>query len=286
MAGKLKILETFRDAVQGLDYFIPTNKKLELLNELLSVGFDIVDIGSFVSPKVIPQFSDMEEVLNNLEPTGSLSKLFVLTANIKGAQKALPYEQIEYLGFPFSTSETFLRKNIKQNFNESWQTINDIQNLCQKSGKKLIVYLAMAFGNPYNDPVNVDICLDWTSKLASIGVDFIYLSDIIGVSTPAQIGSYYINLTSTFKDISFGFHLHTDGINWYEKIDSAFQNNCSYFDGVISGLGGCPMTGYEMLSNLASSKILSYASKNQLDLNIDEEKFSLVNKSMMSKMSF
>ncbi len=284
MSAEIKILETFRDAVQGLDHFIPTEKKIISINELLKVGFDILDVGSFVSPGIIPQFSDMDVVMRQIDTSGTTSELFVLVANKKGAEKAKEFDSINYFGFPFSTSETFLRKNINRDFESVWSDINEIQEICLKHNKTLIVYEAMAFGNPYGDPVNVEICLQWAEKFSDIGVGIIHLSDIIGVATPAQIAEYYQQLTVNYPTIEFGIHLHDDGKNWQEKVERAFQNNCKFFDGVISGLGGCPMTGYELLSNLQTSELLDFAQKMSIKTNINHEIFWSVREKILTML--
>lgn len=263
MGNKVKILETFRDSIQGLDHFVPTEVKVEILKSMLHVGFDFLDIGSFVSPKVIPQFGDMENVIDKLNIESSKTKLFVLVANEIGANTACRHDKIDVLGFPFSTSESFLEKNIRSDFEKSWRTINEVQNISEKNGKTLMVYLAMAFGNPYGDPVNLEICHHWTEKLHSIGINSVHLSDVIGVSTPKQIAEYYGSLTHSFKGVEFGIHLHIKNENGHSKLKAAFDNGCIIYDGVISGLGGCPMTGYELLKNMPTTNLLQFLSSQE-----------------------
>ncbi|MBL7103749.1 MAG: hydroxymethylglutaryl-CoA lyase [Bacteroidales bacterium] len=270
----LKILETPRDAIQGLKNIIPSSKKVELINTLLQVGFDIIDIGSFVSSKAIPQLSDTEDVIKRIDISGTQSKLFVLTANTKGGEKAAQFEQISYIGFPFSISPVFLKRNINSDFNKALKTIDEIQNTCLKSKKKLIVYLTMAFGNPYGDPSGKEIILHWTEILSRKGIETISLSDIIGVATPEMIKDIYASLSKEFSGIEFGIHLHIKKDDWYDKIDAAYKNGCKIFDGVINGIGGCPMTGYELLGNLPTGNILEYAQKNNISLTIDKKKFT------------
>ena len=269
MAKKIKILETFRDAIQGMAETIPTDTKIDIINSLLEVGFDYLDIGSYVSAKLIPQFADMDEVIEKINEPHKNTKLFALVANEKGASMASRVTRLDVLGYPFSTSETFLKKNINSNFDKSWRSVNKIQNTCVKTGKDLMVYLAMAFGNPYNDPVSIDICVKWTEKFVSLGVKNIHLSDIIGVATPIQIEEYYEILIHEFPEIEFGIHLHISEGDWYPKIQSAFNQGCHIFDGVISGLGGCPMTGYELLKNLPTSNLLEFAQKNNILTSVD-----------------
>ncbi len=267
------ILETPRDAMQGLPGFIPTQKKVEALNEILRVGFDIVDIGSFVSDKAIPQFADMNEVIAGLDISGSDSDIFILVANEKGGETASEFQEIDIIGFPFSTSPTFLKKNINSNFVKAERTIDRLQNICVKTGKKLFIYFSMAFGNPYGDPETPGLIYEWTEKIVSKEVTTISLSDITGVATPGQIGEIYSNLTADFPETEFGIHLHVKGGDWYDKIDAAYKNGCKVFDGVINGLGGCPMTGYELLGNLPTGNLIEYADKNNIPLRVDKKRF-------------
>jgi hydroxymethylglutaryl-CoA lyase len=269
----MKILETPRDAMQGLHSLIPLEKKMELMDSMLKVGFDILDVGSFVSPKAIPQMANTAEVIRRLDLTDSDTKLFVLVATNKGGEKAADFKKISYVGFPFSTSEIFLRKNINSDFEKSIQTIAGLQEVCLQSNKTLIVYLSMAFGNPYGDPSGKEIILQWVDRLCSMGVSIISLSDIIGVATPEMIRDIYSSLSSEFPKIEFGLHLHTTGEDWVNKINAAHNNGCSIFDGVINGFGGCPMTGYELLGNLPTGNIIEFAEKNNISLKIDKEQF-------------
>jgi hydroxymethylglutaryl-CoA lyase len=204
----VKILETPRDAMQGLHRIIPTDQKVELINALLQVGFDIVDIGSFVSSKAIPQMADTQEVLDRINTEGSFSKLFVLVVNSKGALRAASNSRISYLGFPFSPSPTFLKKNINSDFDKAWKTINEIQNTCVKWNKEFMIYFSMAFGNPYGDPDEPEIMLKWTDKLHEIGIKSISLSDITGVSNPKKIKEVFGLLCHYYPEVEFGLHLH------------------------------------------------------------------------------
>lgn len=281
MAGTIKILETFRDAIQGLEMIVPTHTKVEIINSLLMVGFDYLDVGSFVSSRLIPQFHDMDKVMENIGQGQSNTKLFALVANEQGAKRASLVESLDVVGFPFSTSETFLKRNINADFTSAWKSVNEIQNECIRTGKEFMVYLAMAFGNPYNDPVGADICLAWAEKFHSLGIKNIHLSDIIGVATPPQIGKYYELLSRNLTDVEFGIHLHIHEEDWYPKVYAAYHNGCQIFDGVISGLGGCPMTGYEMLSNLPSSHLIDFARINNIHIQPDKEEFEFSKKTTL-----
>lgn len=273
--NKIKILETPRDAMQGLQKIIPTGKKAALINSLLRVGFDIVDIGSFVSPQAVPQMKDTEEVLRRIEPKDSRSEIFVLVVNPKGAKAASTFERISYLGFPFSTSETFLKKNINSDFEKAWKTLCDIQNICIRTGKNFMVYLSMAFGNPYGDPDDPEQIYYWVDKLNGIGIRWVSISDIIGAATASSIAGIYSELNRRYPEIGFGIHLHISGGNGLDKIHAAYTNGCSIFDGVINGMGGCPMSGYELLGNLNTKTILDYAEVNHLMTGIDKESFAM-----------
>ncbi|MCD4705183.1 hydroxymethylglutaryl-CoA lyase, partial [bacterium] len=210
--------------------------------------------------------------------SNSESKLFVLVPNVKGGEKAAKHNSISYIGYPFSTSETFLKKNINSDFDSAIDIMNRLQDLCLNSNKTLMLYLAMAFGNPYGDPSDVEIILEWVDKLNQMGVNVISLSDIIGIATPEQISKIYQMLSSEYPNIEFGIHLHIKDNDWYDKIDAAYKNGCKIFDGVISGIGGCPMTGYEMLGNLPTGNILDYAQKNNIPVSINENKFNRAKK--------
>lgn len=269
----MKILETPRDAMQGLKNYIPWRRKVELLNSVLAVGFDIVDIGSFVSPKAIPQFIDMKKVIDKLDFDNTRSEIFALVANKQGADDVFQYEQVDYIGYPFSGSATFLKKNINADFELALETIGYIQNLCLKHNKKFLLYESMAFGNPYGDPEGMDEILKWTKQFVEMDIKYISLSDIIGVSKPEQIAEAYKSVTSEFSAVNFGIHLHIKGDDWYDKIDAAWKNGCTIFEGVMTGLGGCPMTGYELLGNLPTGNIIDFAKRNNIPHHIDESLF-------------
>jgi len=271
---KIKILETPRDAMQGLRKIIPTSEKVKLINALLGVGFDIIDTGSFVSKSSVPQMSDTSDVLNQIDLSDTSSKIFVLVVNKKGAEYAAGFEQIHFIGYPFSTSPVFLKRNINSDTDKAWKSINEIQNSCIHSNKHFIVYLSMAFGNPYGDPDGLDPIFNWVDKLNKIGIETISLSDIIGVATPKYISEIYSMLTGNFPDIEFGIHLHIKQDDGYRKIEAAHKNGCVIFDSVINGLGGCPMTGYDLLGNMPTSTIVDFAIKNNIPVNIDQRRFS------------
>lgn len=269
----IKITEAPRDAMQGVKKFIPTKVKAELINALLKVGFDIIDFGSFVSPKAIPQLKDTVEVLKMLELTNSETKLMSIVGNLRGTETASGFDEISYLGFPFSFSETFLKLNLNLTIEESKKIISQIQDKCLQRKKELIIYIAMAFGNPYNDTWSMEKILKWAHYFLNQGIKTIVLSDITGHADGKLIGEVYKNLSSEFPETEFGLHLHTKKTDWYEKIDEAFKNGCRIFDGVTNGYGGCPMTGYQLIGNLDTRNIINYCNQNKIDIKIDMQAF-------------
>lgn len=273
----IKIIETVRDGFQGLKPFIPTSKKVEYINALLKVGFDAIDVGSFVSEKAVPQMADTAEVIQGLDLSENKSKLMVLVANRKGAEKAASFNQIDQIIYPFSISPTFLQKNLNTNFINSEGNIDDIIEICNYKNKEAIIYLAMAFGNPYGDTWNLDIIHEWVEKLILKKVKIIPLSDITGESNPEKIKTVYSSLIPKYPQIEFGFHLHTKPDDCYEKVEAAYESGCRRFDSVLGGLGGCPMTGYELLSNLDTNNLLSYLDKNKIDTKINRKPLDICN---------
>lgn len=254
----MKIIECPRDAMQGIDEFIPTEKKIRYINQLLKVGFDTIDFGSFVSPKAIPQLRDTAQVLAGLDLTNTTSKLLTIVANTRGAEEASKHKAIQYLGFPLSISETFQQRNTNKSITEALETLNDIQQICIASNKQQVVYISMGFGNPYNDPYDVEVVRQFVDILNTLGVSIISLADTIGVSTPDQITYLFSSLSKKFPSIEFGAHLHSNPKFALEKIDAAFKAGCKRFDGALKGFGGCPMANDELVGNLATEAILSY----------------------------
>lgn len=259
MMRKVKIIECPRDAMQGIkSHFIPTEKKALYINSLLKVGFDTIDFGSFVSPKAIPQMRDTEAVLSRLELSNTKSKLLAIIANIRGANDASQFEEINYLGYPFSISENFQMRNTHKTITESISTLEAVLNIADKSKKEVVVYLSMGFGNPYGDPWNIEIVGQWIEKLSNLGIKILSLSDTIGSSTPDVIDYLFSNLIPLYPEIEFGAHLHTTPDKWHEKVDAAFKAGCNRFDGAIKGFGGCPMAKDELTGNMPTEKLLSY----------------------------
>lgn len=273
MNPKIKIIECPRDAMQGIKDFIPTEKKVAYIQTLLRVGFDTIDFGSFVSPKAIPQMQDTAEVLAQLDLSQTQSKLLAIIANTQGAQIASTHKEIKYLGFPFSISENFQMRNTHKTIAESLITLQEILDIANNSGKEVVAYLSMGFGNPYGDPWNVEIVGEWTEKLAKMGVKILSLSDTVGSSTPDVISYLFSNLIPKYPNIEFGAHLHTTPDKWHEKVDAAYKAGCVRFDGAIQGFGGCPMAKDDLTGNMPTEKLLSYFTAQQANTNASPMSF-------------
>ncbi len=268
MQEKVKIIECPRDAMQGIKTFIPTERKIHYLQSLLNCGFDTLDFGSFVSPRAIPQMVDTEAVLAGLDLSRSQSKLLAIVANVRGAEDAAKHVGINYLGYPFSISENFQMRNTHKTIAESIDVLREVLEIAQQSGKEVVTYISMGFGNPYGDPWDIDIVGEWTEKLAVMGVGILSLSDTIGSSTPEVIDYLFSNLIPKYPHIEFGAHLHTHPKHWFEKVDAAFRAGCRRFDGAIQGFGGCPMARDELTGNMPTEKMLSYFTTAKVDTGV------------------
>ncbi|NBW27867.1 MAG: hydroxymethylglutaryl-CoA lyase [Flavobacteriaceae bacterium] len=269
----IKIIECPRDAMQGIKSFIPTDRKVAYIQSLLRVGFDTIDFGSFVSAKAIPQMQDTSEVLAQLDLSKTNSKLLAIIANTQGAVLASRFNEINYLGFPFSISENFQMRNTHKTIQESLVTLDEILEIADKTNKEVVVYLSMGFGNPYGDPWNVDIVGNWTENLANRGVKILSLSDTIGSSTPEVINYLFSNLIPKYPKIEFGAHLHTTPEKWFEKVDAAYNVGCRRFDGAIQGFGGCPMAKDTLTGNMPTEKLLSFFTSNKEKTNTSPMSF-------------
>ena len=270
----MKIIECPRDAMQGIKKFIPTSTKIAYINQLLKVGFHTIDFGSFVSKKAIPQLKDTAEVLAGLDLSNTSSKLLSIIANTRGAETACNFEEINYLGFPLSVSEEFQKRNTNKSIEESLRVIEEIQNLSFKNNKELLVYLSMAFGNPYAENYHPDIVAELTEKLKQLDVSIVALSDTIGVSDPSNITPLFSTLIKEYPTIEFGAHFHTTADKWEEKVDSAYLNGCRRFDSALKGFGGCPMAKDELIGNMPTEKLITYFIED-LGLSIQELERSL-----------
>jgi hydroxymethylglutaryl-CoA lyase len=269
----VRLIECPRDAMQGLPEFIPTDTKVEYINQLLRTGFDTLDFGSFVSPKAIPQMRDTTEVLAKLDLSQTSTKLLAIVANQRGAEEAVQHAQIDFLGYPFSISETFQLRNTNATIAESLTRTQDIQELCVKHGKQLVLYVSMGFGNPYGDPWNVEIVQKWVDALVPLGIRIFSLSDTIGCSNPENIAYLFSKLIPTYPNIEFGAHLHTQPHNWREKIQAAWQSGCRRYDGAMRGFGGCPMAKDDLTGNMATENLLFFLDEMRTDSGLDRAEF-------------
>lgn len=270
----IKIIECPRDAMQGLQHFIPTQTKIDYINQLLKVGFDTIDFGSFVSPKAIPQMADTKEVLAGLNLSQTNTKLLSIIANLKGAEMAVQYPEIKYLGFPFSISETFQQRNTNTSITESLETVKVIQQLCVSNNKELVVYISMGFGNPYGDDWNTEIVEKWVKEMNQLGIKIISLSDTIGIANPETIAYLFKHLIPTFPNIEFGAHLHTTPNTWQEKIEAAYENGCKRFDGALKGFGGCPMAADDLTGNMPTENMFFYFKNLNLETGLNDNEFT------------
>ena len=274
MSNNVKIIECPRDAMQGIKtHFISTEDKANYINALLRVGFDTIDFGSFVSPKAIPQMRDTAKVLSKLDLSQTKSKLLAIIANVRGANDAAQFDEINYLGYPFSISENFQMRNTHKTISQSIETLQEILTIANRSNKEVVAYLSMGFGNPYGDPWNVDIVAEWTEKLSNMGVKILSLSDTIGSSTPKVIDHLFSNLIPKYPEIEFGAHLHTTPNSWKEKVNAAYKAGCFRFDGAIMGYGGCPMAKDDLTGNMPTEKLLSYFTAKKADTGIKPMSF-------------
>lgn len=276
----VKLIECPRDAMQGIHDFIDTDLKAAYINLLLQVGFDTIDFGSFVSPKAIPQLRDTATVLSKLEMDTTTTKLLAIVANLRGAEEACAHEQISYLGFPFSISETFQQRNTNSSIAQSVDTVKQLLALSDKHNKTAVIYLSMGFGNPYGDEWNVEIVEKWADELAGHGAKILALSDTTGVSTPEKIKEIVPSLIKKFesvndlkKTVEIGLHLHSTPYTRFEKIQAAYESGCKRFDSALKGFGGCPMATDDLTGNMATEDLISYLNNKGEALNLNMNKW-------------
>jgi hydroxymethylglutaryl-CoA lyase len=265
----IKLVECPRDAMQGWKHFISTAKKIEYINSLIKAGFDTIDFGSFVSSKAIPQMADTKEVVAQLDTENSRSRLLAIVANLRGAEEAVLYDKITYLGFPFSVSETFQQRNTNSSIEESLQRVEDIQELCIKNNKQLVVYISMGFGNPYGDAYSAGIVFNWVNKIVELGVKIISLADTVGLATPEQVFTVTSQLVRQLPGHEIGVHLHAAPQQWKAKLEAAVEAGCRRFDGALKGIGGCPMAGDELVGNMDMENMVPYFEDHDMPTGID-----------------
>jgi hydroxymethylglutaryl-CoA lyase len=254
----LKLIECPRDAMQGWKKIIPTETKAAYINSLLRVGFDTLDFGSFVSAKAIPQMADTKEVIEKLDIGNTSTKLLAIIANSRGAEEAAAFNQITYLGFPFSISETFQQRNTNSSIQESLKRVDDILTICAKNNKIPVIYISMGFGNPYGDPYSEQVVMQWVNTIAGMGVKIISLADTVGLATAAQVYEVTHHVIKNLPNCEIGVHLHSSPVNWKEKVDAALKAGCVRFDGALKGIGGCPMANDELVGNMDSELMIPY----------------------------
>ena len=271
--SRIKVIECPRDAMQGVKKWIPTKNKILYIQSLLNVGFDVLDVGSFVSKRSIPQMKDSRMVLESLDLSSTTSKLLYIIANLRGALEACVYPEIDFLGFPFSVSENFQMRNTNKTINQSLEELKKIISVCKSNDKEVVVYLSMGFGNPYGDEWSYEVLEKWISVIKSIGVKTISISDTIGVANPKNIDIVFKNSIKKFHDIEFGAHFHTKPSDWFEKIDSAYKAGCRRFDTAIQGYGGCPMAADELTGNFPTEKLITYMNQKKVNININSLNF-------------
>ncbi|MEP7107239.1 MAG: hydroxymethylglutaryl-CoA lyase [Ferruginibacter sp.] len=267
--NKISLIECPRDAMQGWKHFIPTQKKISYINALLKVGFDTIDFGSFVSPKAIPQMADTKEVVRGLHVDPRKTKLLAIVANLRGAEEALVFDEISYLGFPFSISPTFQLRNTNRSMEASLEMVEEINNLCINNQKELVIYISMGFGNPYGDPYNQSTVMEWVNEMVEMDIDIISIADTVGLATPEQVGYILTDLISSYPDTKIGVHLHSPAAAWQARTDAALKAGCTRFDGALKGIGGCPFAGDELVGNMDTELMIPYFNELNLLNNVD-----------------
>jgi hydroxymethylglutaryl-CoA lyase len=270
----IDLVECPRDALQGWKTDIDTDLIVRYLNTLLKVGFHTLDFGSFVSAKAVPQMADTDEVLYKLDLSETSTKLLAIIANTRGAEEAAAHANIDYLGFPFSISDTFQLRNTNSTIEESLVRVEEIQEICEKNNKKLVIYISMAFGNPYGDPYSEGIVFKWVEKMIRMGIEIISLADTVGVATPDQVYDITRMLVSVLPNTEIGVHLHSRKHNWKEKIDAALEAKCRRFDGALKGIGGCPMANDDLVGNMNTELLIPYFEELKLLDGINKEALS------------
>lgn len=274
--NEVQLVECPRDAMQGINTFIETEQKIAYINSILKCGFDTVDFGSFVSPKAIPQMRDTEMVLEGLDLSSSNSKLLAIVANVRGAEDAMNFEEISYIGFPFSISEIFQQRNANSSISQASKRVEELHNLCLKNKKTLVVYISMAFGNPYGDVWNPELVLLWMKHFSDLEIKIISLSDTIGVSTPESITQLFSTVIPAFTNLTVGAHLHTTPTTWNEKMIAAWDTGCRRYDHAVKGFGGCPLAIDQLTGNMPTEKVLEFLTDKNIKLEIDRKQFDWV----------
>lgn len=267
----VKIIECPRDAMQGIKTWIPTDAKIRYMNQLLKAGFDTLDFGSFVSAVAVPQMADTVQVLSGLELDTTNTKLLAIVANSRGASEAIAFDEITYLGYPFSLSETFQQRNTRRSVESALELVAEIQDMCFRTRKQLVVYLSMGFGNPYGDPWSADMVMQYTEKMQDLGVGIVSLADTTGSADASVIQSVFSQVMPAFPDMEIGAHFHAQPHNWRAKVEAAYASGCRRFDGAIKGFGGCPFASDNLTGNIATENLLSYLAEQKAETGVDAD---------------
>ena len=281
MNEKLTLNECPRDAIQGLAHFVPTETKIKYINALLRVGFNRLDFGSFVSPKAIPQLRDTAEVIEKLDLSQTQSSLLAIVANHRGAEQAVEFDEIKFIGFPLSISQQFQKRNTNKTIEEAVEELARIQNLCLIRGKNLIVYLSMAFGNPYNEAYSPDMVLQRGQEMVDLGVKFLSVSDTVGLAEPEDVKSLFESVSGYWRDVEITAHLHANPIYATQKIAAAWQGGCRQFDVALGGYGGCPMAEDELVGNISTERMLDWAKEKNLETGLNLDKLEVASRMLI-----
>lgn len=256
-----EIVECPRDAMQGIKHFIPTKNKISYMKSLLEVGFDVLDCGSFVHPSAVPQMADTPEVIRAIEQIDSPTELLVIVANERGAVRAAAFNRIRFLGFPFSVSETFQKRNTNSNRENAFINLQKINEIARVSGKEVVCYMSMGFGNPYGDPYSEEEVIEWIGKIVDLGIQTISLADTTSQATPDGISYLYSKCIHAFPEVKIGVHLHASSLDWKAKIHAAIEAGCNRIDSAMLGFGGCPFAKDEMVGNLPTEHLINWLQK-------------------------
>ncbi len=272
----VEIVECPRDAMQGIQTLIPTEQKVKYLNRLLKVGFDVLDFGSFVSPKAVPQMQDTKEVIPQLDRTGSKTKLLAIVLNERGTQDALQFEEVDILGYPLSLSEEFSKRNANKTREQAFSILKDIATMTHDAGRELVVYLSMGFGNPYGEHWGPDVVQEYAEKVAELGVKTLSLADTAGDASPGRIETVFEMVLPKLPELTIGAHFHATPEDALKKIEAASRAGCRRFDSAMNGYGGCPFAKDDLTGNIATETLFQFINDEGAVERIDEAQFEIV----------
>ncbi|MEW5978815.1 MAG: hydroxymethylglutaryl-CoA lyase [Acidobacteriota bacterium] len=258
MPESVSIIECPRDAFQGLSRFIPTTLKVEYLRSLVEAGFQQIDFGSFVSPEAVPQMQDSGQVAQAVRPLPGHVTLIGIVPNLRGLETLIETGGIRCAGYPLSLSPTFQQRNVRQTPVESWRVVEALLSRSRESGIELVIYLSMAFGNPYGDAWSPDLVLSFAQKAAGLGVERIALADTVGMAQPDQVARLFRACRQEFPNTTWGVHLHARPEIWTEPVMAAFEAGCRRFDGALQGIGGCPFAEDRLVGNIPTEEMVRH----------------------------